>query len=185
MAEKGKKPAAAPEVTPEAAPAAAPKKSFSAKALVVLVAVFVIEGAAISAAFLIAGKPADVKGSIEAAQKANEAEKQVEVLVLADKFQNTKTGRTYIYDTEIYAVVRKKKEESVKNDLKSMSAQLTADVGVIFRRAEPSHLLEPTLATLTRQIKGSLEERLGKDADGKPVVDEVLIKKYTQYRSDI
>jgi len=65
-----------------------------------------------------------------------------------------------------------------------MAAQVASDIATIFRRAEPAHLGEPTLATVTRQIMASLDERIGRDAEGKSLVQEVLMKKCIQYRVD-
>ena len=165
----------------DAAPA---RKRLPIKTFLVMTAVLLIEGVAISAAFMIAGKPADVKAEKTAATEAQQGELPVEKLVIAEKFQNNRTGKTYLYDTEIYIIVKSKDDEAVTERIEAMSAQIAADIATIFRRAEPAHLLEPTLATLTRQLKSVLDERIGRDAEDKSMVREVLMKKYTQYRAD-
>lgn len=179
-----------PEKPKEQAPAdaAAPaKKKFSLKPLLVLLAIVLIEGAAISAAFVISGKPADVTAASGAEKdEALKLEQPIEELVVADKFQNTRTGRTYLYDTEVYIVVKQRHHEQAKELLESKKAQIRQDIRTIISRAEPAQLLEPTLATLTRQIKASLDEKLGVDAqEGKPLIQEVLITKCTQFRVDM
>lgn len=178
MAEQQSSPAAAP------APAATPSKGLPIKTILIMVIALVIEGVAISSAFIFAGKPADVKAEKIATSEAALGDQPVEKLVIADKFQNNRSGKTFLYDTEIYIVVLKKDEKKVDEQMEAMSAQIAADMATIFRRAEPAHLLEPTLATLTRQIKAVLDDRLGRDAEGKSMVQEVLMKKYTQYRVD-
>lgn len=178
MAEAAKE---APQPTPAPEP---PKKKFPVRTVVILLAVLLLEGAAISAAFLLSGGPADVKADPAAIDAAAMAEQPVEVLVIAEKFQNTRTGRPYLYDTEIYIVVKQKYQVDIEAQIEAMQAQLTTDVATIFRRAEPSHLLEPELSTLTRQIQAVLNERLGHDEDGKPKVQEVLIRKCMQFRAD-
>lgn len=155
-------------------------KKFPMKTLLIMVGIVVIEGAAISAAFLVAGGPSDVNADGLAIDAAVEAEKPVEVLVVSDKFQNTRSGKIYLYDTEIYIVIRQKHKEKLDGDLESMSAAISTDIATIYRRAEPAHLTEPTLATLTRQIKSTLDNRFKKDEKGDSIVQEVLIRKCTQ-----
>ena len=171
----------------EAAPAApAEKKKLPLKTILIVAAALLVEAGAITAVFVFAGGPAKVQAEGAAADAAALAEQPVEVLVIADKFQNTRTGRTYLYDTEIYIVAKRKDEAAVKAALEVKKAQINADVSTIFRRAEPAHLLEPTLATLSRQVKAALDQRLGHgavDAAASPV-QEVLITKCTQIRVD-
>lgn len=161
------------------------KKKLSLKTLLILGAILVIEGAVITGVFLIAGKPADVKADGAAEDEAALAEEPVEELVLADKFPNTKRGRTFIYDTEVYIVIRRKHQIEIQDKLKSMAAQISADVRTIISRAEPNHLLEPTLATIKRQIKAALDDRLGRDENSQSRVEQVVITKFTQFRADL
>ncbi|MCE9591839.1 MAG: hypothetical protein K8S99_15095 [Planctomycetes bacterium] len=169
---------------PAEAPAAAGGKKLPMKAIMVLAVALIIEGVAISAAFMIAGKPAAVHADPAAKSEADEAEKPTEMMVISDKFQNNRSGRSYIIDTEIYAVVRRKNQSQAEEDLKGKEAMVAADITMIFRKAEPNVLLEPSLSTLTRQIQSALEERLGTDSEKKPIVEQVLIKKFTQIPID-
>jgi len=155
------------------------------KTLIVLAVVVVVEAVAISAVFLLAGGPADVKADGAQVDPMADADRLVEELVLDDKFQNTKTGRTYVYDTTIYVVVKQKHREQVARYIEEMQAQIKADVAIIYRRAEPTHLLEPTLGTLKRMIKASLDEKIGRDEEGDPIIDKVLITKFSQFRADL
>lgn len=167
--------------------AVAQKKKLPLKPILVLLAVVLIEGAAISTAFLLSGKPAAVQADAGAEKdEALKLEEPIEELLVADKFQNTRSGRTYLYDMEIYMVVRKRNQELVKRQLDTRKAQVRQDIRTIISRAEPSQMLEPTLATLTRQIQAVLDERIGRDGqDGKPLVEHVLITKCTQFRVDM
>jgi flagellar basal body-associated protein FliL len=183
MAEETKK----SEQAPEAAAAAGGKK-FPLKPILILLAVVLIEGVAISGAFIMSGKPAAVSASTPGAQKdeALKLDQPIEELVVSDRFQNTRTGRTYLYDTEIYIVVRQKNDEQAKKILEANKARIRQDIRTIISQAEPAELLEPTLATLTRQIRASLDDHLGHDPqDGKPLIEKVLITKCTQYRVDM
>jgi len=65
------------------------------------------------------------------------------------------------------------------------NAQISADIRTIISQAEPTHLHEPTLATLTRQIRKALDDRFSVETeDGSPVVEDVAIPKFSQYPSD-
>lgn len=163
------------------------RRAFPLKALGILLAVVLIEGAAISTAFVLSGRPAAVSAS-QGAEKDEELslDKPIEELVVSDRFQNTRTGRTYLYDTEIYIVVRKRHHERVKQAMEARKAQIRQDIRTIISRAEPSQLLEPTLATLTRQIQAVLDDRIGHDTEeGQSLVEQVLITKCTQFRVDM
>lgn len=160
------------------------KKKLPVKTALILAAVLLIEAGAISAAFLLSGGPANVQAEGAPDDVLAQAMQPVEVMVLAEKFQNTRTGRSYLYDTEIFIVVQRKHQERLDSVIESSRAQISTDVAAIFRRAEPAHLLEPELSTLTRQVRASLDDRLGYDEDGKPYVQEVLIK-CMQFRADM
>src|SRR5690606_26829584 len=129
------------------------------------VGALLLEGGAIAGAFFLTSGPAKVHADPTAQDEAAMAEQPVEEQVLEERFQNTRTGRTYLYDTQIYIMVKRKNQEQTRSLLKEKSAQVSADVTTIFRRAEPAHLLEPSLATLTRQIKAALDNRLGRDVE--------------------
>jgi flagellar basal body-associated protein FliL len=182
MADKKKE--AKTEAKPEQA--SEPKKGMPLKTILVVVAALLLEAGAIAGAFLLTGGPSQVNADPAAQDAAAFAEQPVEELVIEDKFQNTRTGRTYLYDTQIYIVIKRRNQDQTRAILKEKTAQISADITTIFRRAEPAHLLEPSLATLTRQIKASLDNRIGRDAEtGESIVQEVLITKCTQFRADL
>ncbi len=162
----------------------APKKSSPIKAIIVVAAVLLIEGGTIVGTMMLSGGPAEVKGEGIAADAQAGQNKLVEVLVISARFTNERTGRTYYYDTEIYATVKNKNATKFKEELETMKARLQNDVHTIFRRAEPTHFQEPTWATLSRQIKAVLDERFGQDAAGEPMVEEAIISKCHPYRAD-
>lgn len=154
------------------------------KAIIILAVALLIEGIAITGAFMFAGKPADVRADPAAQTEADLAEKPVEVMVIADKFQNNRSGRSYIIDTEIYVIVRQKNASGFEASLKGTEAKVAADMAMIFRKAEPNILLEPGLETINRQIHAKLDESFGMDPTNKPIIDQVLIKRFTQIPID-
>lgn len=164
---------------------AAPKKKFPLKTLLMLAGVLLLEVVTIFVAFTMAGGPAPVSADHTGANLlVDDGNKEAEELVIEDRFANSRRGDVYLYDTEIYVVTKKKHQEKVKADLKSMSAQVHSDMLTIFRRADPNFMHEDELQTLSRQIKAALDARIGRDADGEPIVRRVLITRCTEYRID-
>jgi hypothetical protein len=171
--DKEKAPAAAPAGT--AAPAA--KKGSPLKVGIVLLGVLLLEGGTVFVTMLMSGGPHKAEAKHMVAPEDAEGNKLVELLVSKDQFSNQRSGRVMLYDTEIFITVRKKDGDKLKKQVEAMQAQLSTDIATVFRRAEPAQFLEPTLATLTRQVKAVLDERLGKDAEGQPLAQETLIRR--------
>ena len=170
----------------EEAQAAQGSKKMSLKTFLILAAVLLIEALGFTAAYLLWGGPAKV-GAATTAEDAEAIKNQlVEELVVTGKFQNIKSNRSYLYDTEVYIKVRQKDQKTIKEELESKRAAITMAIATIIRSAEPVHLDEPKLATVTRQIKAALEGLLSGDAEtGKSRVAHVSIPKFIRYRSDL
>ncbi|QDU72165.1 hypothetical protein [Mucisphaera calidilacus] len=165
--------------------AAPPKGGLPIKTLAAVAVVVIIEAVVIIGVFMLNSGPEQVAADELATDVVAMAEQPAELLVIAEKFQNTRTGRAYLYDTEVYIVCKSKFLGTLESRLETNRAQISSDLAFLFRRAEPSFLLEPDLSTLRRQIHAVLDSRLGKDEDsGKSYIDEVLIPKCTQFRSD-
>ena len=161
------------------------KSKLPLKAIVIVGSILLVEGLGISAAFMFAGKPSPVKADAAAVDAEALGNQQVEELVVSEKFPNSKTGRTYLYDTEVYILLRRKNRDQVMNQLENMSVRVSSEIATIFRSIDPMMLEEPTLATLRRQIKARMDTMFGKDPEsGKPLVEEVLIRKCTRFRAD-
>ena len=161
-----------------------PKGSSPLKAIIIIVVVLLLEGVTIVGTMMMSGGPAPAQAIDVETELEDELNKLVEVLVVSGKFDNQRSGRTYLYDTEVFVTVRNKNFAQFETDLESVKTQLSVDVQTVFRRAEPAHFQEPTRATLTRQIKAKLDERFGKDGNDEPVIEAVLIGKCLPYRTD-
>lgn len=164
----------------EKASASTDKRKFALRTFVALIVMLLLQAGVVSTVFLLTGQPADVRAEGAKLEEA-ELEEPVELKLVEDRFQNTRSGRAYLYDTEIYIVVPRKHQAHVERRLEQMHAQVTTEIATIFRRAEPSHLLEPELSTLTRQLKAMTDRRFGYDEDGDPYVQEVLIRRCMQF----
>lgn len=171
---------------PEAKPTdAAPKKKFPLKMLLTLGGVLLLEVVTVLVVFMIAGGPKPVSAEHSGiGALVDDGNKETEELVIEDRFANSRRGDVYLYDTQIYVVVKQKHREKVKEQLKSMAAQIQSDIATIFRRADPSYMHEDELQILSRQIKAALDQRIGPDPAGDPIVQRVLMTKCTEYRID-
>jgi flagellar basal body-associated protein FliL len=109
---------------------------------------------------------------------------RVEVPLIAGRYPNSKRGRTYIYDTEVYLVTLAKDQSMLESMIKKMTAQISSDIRTIISRSEPNQLLEPSLGGVKRQIKAAMDERLGYDAEGHSRVLEVVVTRFTQFRAE-
>lgn len=115
---------------------------------------------------------AEVQGADQAALS-----QPVEIELVDDKFQNMQTGRVWMWDTQIVIKAKKKNEEFIEGELTKRSAEIKEGVAQIMRRAQHSHLREPELTTLNRQLTAYLDKTLGPDADGNSRIERVLIPK--------
>jgi hypothetical protein len=157
----------------------------SLKTMFIIAAVLGIEGGTIAVTMFVSGGPAQVSGQGIGSELEAEMNKTVEVKVIADKFPNQMSGRPYLYDTEIWVTTARKNEQHVKDVLEDNNAAISVDIGAIIRRSEPAAFMEPTYATLGRQIKAVLEGRLDSQVSGdQPIVEQVLIRKCIPYRAD-
>lgn len=108
----------------------------------------------------------------------------VEVLVAKDRFPNTHTGRTWLWDAEIHVQVKGKHADRINAALTSRSAEIKTGLARIWRIAQHNHFNEPGLETLTRQVTDFLDSVLGATADGKSFIDRVLIPRCVGYPTE-
>ncbi len=152
------------------------KKGLPIKAMGIFGGVLLVEAVVIVGIFMFAGGPspaaADGGGDLAVA----EAQQLVEVEIADEKFQNTRSGRTYFYDTTVHAVVKEKDQEAVTQRLDRMRASVLAEIDQVFRRAEPAQLQEFELATVRRQITAALNDRLGKDPEGEAYLQDLIVR---------
>lgn len=154
------------------------------KTIIVVALVMILEGAAIGLTMWLTGGPNEVSAVGLEGDEAAALDKPVEMLVVKDRFPNLRTGRHFLYDTEVYIKLKTRHKEDVAADLEGMQAQIKTSVATLIRKAEPQWFQEATLATLRRQIKGILDEQFGEDAEGEPIIMEVLITKCIPFRAD-
>ena len=163
------------------------KKKFPKKFLLVIAVVMLVEGAFLGAIYFLFGdEPPTVQAEkLEKDDKAANFE-LVEVLLIGDKFQNTRQGaQAYLYDATIYVVVQQRHQGYIETEIEDQMARISQEVTEVFARAEPAQLNEPDRLTLKRQILDKCKERFGDDADGEPYVRDVVISNWKRFSTDL
>jgi flagellar basal body-associated protein FliL len=98
------------------------------------------------------------------------------------KAPNKMTGRTYLYDVKIKAIVKTEFEERVKDSLSSNEGLIKDRIRTIIAQSDPEKLggaKEPGLETLRRQVKHQLD-----DIVGEGMIDEVIVPSCIGFRAD-
>jgi flagellar basal body-associated protein FliL len=163
---------AAPETPP-----AVPAKKLPIKTIAVVAALMVLEGVGVVAFLGFSSRhPASAEAKIEGKGDADH-EAQVEVPLIAEKFQNLQTGKIWIWDIEVFVKVKEKNKEFVDGELSKRGAEIKEGIAQIIRRAQSSQLKEPGLETLNRQLAAFMNKLLGNDPDGNSRFERVLIPK--------
>lgn len=180
MAEEAQKPAEGAEGGEKPA-----KKKPPIKTIAIVAVIMVIEAVAV---FMVVGmtskKPAEAEAKELHGAEKEDHDAQVEIPLVEEKFQNMSTGRVWVWDTALVLKVKKKHEEFVAEQLEIRAAEIKEGVALIFRRAQHSHLKEPGLETLNRQLLAYLNNVLGPDAEGLNRVERVLIPKCKGFPAD-
>jgi flagellar basal body-associated protein FliL len=172
-------------------------KSLLSKTPVLIAGVMVLEGVFLFAGMkVLGGGPKNVHAEVTldgngtAAGEAHGGEaragsgplKTVELAVCELRAPNKQSGRTFLYDVSIFAVVGAEHQDKVKELFSARDALIKDRVRTIIAELDPEKLSggsEPGLETLRRQVKFQLDQIVG---DG--MVDEVLVPRCMPFRTD-
>lgn len=153
------------------------------KLVVIVVGLMVVEAVGIATLLMMTGAPsanAEIEG-----QHAADGEAMTEIELVNTRFQNMATGRVWDWQAEIHLKVRQRNRERVEQIHEQRRAEILEGVATIFRRAQFSHLKEPGLQTISRQITAYVQDVFGNDpADGSPYVERIVIPKCDGYPAD-
>ena len=161
-------------------------KSGRLKTVILIAAVLVVEAVAIVGVMLVIGGPGDVRADPLPDQLTiNEDDKIVEVLVLDTRLPNSRSGLTYLYETEIYVQVRKRHADRVVGHLEQFQNEIKSEIAAIWKTSELHHFQEPKLENLKRKVYALLNDRFGPSDDGQgPIIQKVVIVMGTGLRLD-
>jgi hypothetical protein len=105
-----------------------------------------------------------------------------EVQVINFRAPNKLSGRTFLYDVDIYAVTRGENAKKVKATIDARKALISDRIRTIIAQTDPEKLgggSEPGLETLRRQVKYQLDQIVGEG-----LIDEVLVPRCIPFRTD-
>lgn len=174
MADAKDKPAAKPE---GGAPAAPAKGGLPIKMLGIMAVLMIAEAGGVYVLVGMSGsRAATASAEIKGAEQADLGQ-SVEIELIDEKFQNLQTGRVWIWDTQIVLKAKKKNQKFLEDELEQRNAEIKEGIAQIMRRAQHSHLREPELTTLNRQLTAYVDKCFGPDADGNSRIERVLIPK--------
>lgn len=154
------------------------------KTLAIIAFMLVGEAAVIIGAMMVLGGPSEIHAEHIVGEESAISSDTVEVTILHEKLTNASTGRTFLYDTEIMAIVAVENEPRVRELLDARLGKIRTGVASIFGAAEASYFKEPARDTLTRQSLEYLREVFGKTPDDKDLVEAVLIPKLMGFPAD-
>lgn len=156
------------------------------KPAILIVAILVLEAVVIVGALRMFSGPSPAEASDPmSVAGVPEEEKITEVMIVSARLPNSRTGVTYLYDTEIYVQVKRKFAERVQEELEQFQNEIRAELTALWRTSEPHHFREPRLETLTRKVYALLSERFGNDSEtGEPIITKAVIVMGTGFRVD-
>lgn len=162
------------------------KSKLPMKLIIIVGAVMLVEGAVLGGLWMMFGQPQQAEAQELQEDTLSEQEELVEVLLIGDKFQNTRLGsQSFLYDTTIYVLVKRKNQAYVEERIESNINRLKEDITQIFARAEPAHLNEPELQTLKRHILAACEVHFKEDAEHDPYIEKVIISDWKRFSTDL
>lgn len=172
------------EQAPAAAAAGEAKKGLPVKTIAVVAIMLVVEAGAVIGVMTMLGKPSPVKGVEIHEDHDAEAERLVEIPVVAEKYTNNAAGRLYFYDVEIVLQAKAAVADDLTTELEERQAEIRTGIGAIFSSAQQSYFNEPNRETLTRQVLEYLRRVFKQDPEGNERVEAVLIPKSIGFAVD-
>lgn len=163
------------------------KSKLPMKLMIIVVAVMLAEGVVFGGIWMMfASGPESVQADPIEEDALAEQEELVEVMLIADKFQNTRQGaQAYLYDASVYVLVRRKNQAHVEAEIEANMARIRQGITQVFAKAEPAHLNEPERQTLKRQILADCESRFGKEPGGEAYIVDVVISDWKRFSADL
>ena len=144
------------------------------RTLAIVGAIMLAEGAGVYMFMRITGRTPEV-ASADLVDEDNDQEALVEIQLLQETYPNLSTNQLWLWEIDIYLKVRRKNEELVNKLLERRKAEIAEGVGLIIRKAQHTHLKEPELLTIQRQLRALVTEIFGTDPDGAERVERVII----------
>ena len=144
----------------------------------VIVGIMILEGGGIFVAMKFFGSgpgSAQGMGLVADSDPTARAVDYVELLVVKFKAPNMKSGKTCMYDLEVYTRIKPDRAEDLKEILLKCEATVKDRLNRLVRSAEQETLREDGLETLRLQIRHELSAIIGDEK----LIEEILIPRCT------
>ncbi|MDG2094348.1 MAG: hypothetical protein P8J89_03660 [Phycisphaerales bacterium] len=100
----------------------------------------------------------------------------IEIPLLDERLQNRQSGLTRVYDVEVVIQVAAGDATSLREELSRCGHELRAELVHGWRSADPAHLDEPSLETMSRRYEDLMLDRFGRSSiTGGPLVHRAII----------
>ena len=178
------------------AEAPAGKGKLPVMTIAVIAVVMLVEAAVLGALFMaFSSGPDPAQADEKVDDEMAAAEELVELMLIADKFQNSRQGaQSFLYDTSIYVLIKRKYRGTPEEieagggfeaKIDENLGRVRSEIVKIFAEAEPAHLNEPGHESIRGQILERCQERFGDDPEGEPYVQDVVISDWKRFSTDL
>jgi len=158
------------------------KSKLPIKAMIILLAVILLEGAKISVFFVMKGGPKPAEGSDPIAETEKNVNNNYAEVVLVQDFQvdNYMAGRSRMIVTlEVAAKVESTNKEKLDMSVNDHRKEILNSVRVLVSSAQPDQIKDPKLEVIKRKIKSGVEEIVGEG-----MIQEILMPIWQTYVAD-
>jgi len=152
------------------------------KAMIILLAVMLLEGAAVSVFFVMKGGPKPAEGSDPIAETEKSVNNNYAEVMLVQDFQvdNYMAGRSRMIVTlEVAAKVESADKEKLTMSVDEHRKEILNSVRVLISSAQPDQIKDPKLEVIKRKIKSGIEEIVGEGT-----IQEILMPVWQTYVAD-
>jgi flagellar basal body-associated protein FliL len=122
--------------------------------------------------------PKNSEAALDINAEVEESERVVEVLLVEDRFINMQTGRVWQWAASIHLKLRNKNLERVQAEMERRQAEISEGIAEIISSAQDRHLREPNKETVRRQITAFVNDIFGEDAEGEPLIEQIVISRW-------
>lgn len=122
--------------------------------------------------------PKSSEAAVDIDATVDESERLEEVLLVEDRFINMQTGRVWQWAATVHLKLRNKYLEQVQGEMERRQAEISEGIAEIISGAKDRHLREPNRETIKRQITAFVNEVFGENADGEPLIEQVVISRW-------
>lgn len=122
--------------------------------------------------------PKSSEAQVDIDEIEDESARMVEVLLVEDRFINMQTGRVWQWAATVHLKLRQRNLEFVEGEMERRKAEISQGIAEIISSAKDRHLREPNRETVKRQFTAFVNEVFGEDAEGEPIVEDVVISRW-------